>query len=262
MTVERIGNATLYLGDCLEVLPTLGQVDAVVTSPPYAQQRDYGGDLHEWDHMMSGLLDFPKCQALINLGQVHRDGEVIMYWEPWRERMRAHGWRFFGQYVWDQGDGLPGNWNGRLAPSHEYILHFNGDSMEVNKWVKPKSRRVVTGSPFRSVDGKTKGMPSPGRRVQESKVQDSVVRVYRQMARNGAESEHPAVFPVRLPEELLMSFTQEGGAVLDPFMGSGTTGVACANLGREFIGIEIEPKYFDIACERIRMAQAQGRLFA
>ena len=53
----------------------------------------------------------------------------------------------------------------------------------------------------------------------------------------------------------------DAGTILDPFMGSGTTGVACANLGRKFIGIEIEPKYFDIACERIEAAYAQGRLF-
>jgi site-specific DNA-methyltransferase (adenine-specific) len=59
-----------------------------------------------------------------------------------------------------------------------------------------------------------------------------------------------------------MSFTDLGQTVLDPFMGSGTTGVACANLGRKFIGIEIEPKYFDIACERISAAYAQMRLFA
>ena len=72
--------------------------------------------------------------------------------------------------------------------------------------------------------------------------------------------DHPAVFPVQLPTELLMSFTDQGQTVLDQFMGSGTTGVACMNLGRKFIGIEIEPKYFDIACERIDQAQRQVRL--
>jgi DNA modification methylase len=71
--------------------------------------------------------------------------------------------------------------------------------------------------------------------------------------------EHPTQKPVYLIEQFL-EWTE--GLVLDPFMGSGTTGVACANLGRKFIGIEIEPKYFDIACERIEAAYAQGRLFA
>ena len=63
-------------------------------------------------------------------------------------------------------------------------------------------------------------------------------------------------------EQLVSALCSPDGAVLDPFMGSGTTGVACMNLGRKFIGIEIEPKYFDIACERIKAAQDQLRLFA
>jgi len=76
--------------------------------------------------------------------------------------------------------------------------------------------------------------------------------------RTGNEN-HPTEKPVYLMEQFV-KWTR--GVVVDPFMGSGTTGVACINLGREFVGIELEPKYFDIACERIRMAQAQGRLFA
>ena len=72
--------------------------------------------------------------------------------------------------------------------------------------------------------------------------------------------QHPTQKPVRLMEWCIGFFPDS--VILDPFMGSGTTGVACANLGRKFIGIEIEPKYFDIACERIEMAYAQGRLFA
>ena len=72
---------------------------------------------------------------------------------------------------------------------------------------------------------------------------------------------HPTQKPVRVMEWTL-GFIPGSRLILDPFMGSGTTGVACANLGRKFIGIEIEPKYFDIACERIRAAYAQGRLFA
>ena len=68
------------------------------------------------------------------------------------------------------------------------------------------------------------------------------------------EINHPAVFPVALPEHLLRSFTEIGDIACDPFMGSGTTGVACVKLGRKFIGIEIEPKYFDIACRRIQAA--------
>jgi DNA modification methylase len=72
---------------------------------------------------------------------------------------------------------------------------------------------------------------------------------------------HPTQKPVQLMEWCIQ-LCPEGGTIFDPFMGSGTTGVAAANLGRKFIGVEIEPRYFDIACERIAAAYAQGRLFA
>jgi DNA modification methylase len=73
---------------------------------------------------------------------------------------------------------------------------------------------------------------------------------------------HPSPKPERVMQPLVENFCAADGIVLDPFLGSGTTGVACANLGRKFIGIEINPTYFDIACTRIRAAYAQGRLFA
>ena len=73
---------------------------------------------------------------------------------------------------------------------------------------------------------------------------------------------HPTQKPVALMEYLIRTYTNEGEVVMDNCMGSGTTGVACANTGRRFIGIEREPKYFDIACRRIEDAQRQGRLIA
>jgi DNA modification methylase len=85
----------------------------------------------------------------------------------------------------------------------------------------------------------------------------------KQLIRGGIEKEsgHPTEKPVHLMAEYIINSSQRGETVLDPFMGSGTTGVACMQLGRKFIGIEIEPKYFDIACERIENAQRQETLF-
>jgi DNA modification methylase len=80
-------------------------------------------------------------------------------------------------------------------------------------------------------------------------------------ARGEARGDHPTQKPVTVMEWAIRQCKKDPMTILDPFMGSGTTGVACANLGRKFIGIEIEEKYFDIACERITAAQAQGRLF-
>jgi DNA modification methylase len=259
--VEHIGDATLYLGDCLEILPTLGKVDVVITSPPYGQQRDYGAKITDWRGLVSGAITntpaHEATQILVNLGLIHKDGAVVPYWQDLIDDMKASGWRLFGWYVWDKGSGLPGDWNGRFAPAHEFIFHFNRTAIRPEKFVRTKSAGKVHGS-FTQKNGTRKPMTQNGSPIQSMKISDSVIRIPPQKARGGPEAEHPAVFPVNLPKWLSQSWP---GVTLDPFMGSGTTGVACAKLGRKFIGIEIEPKYFDIACRRIDDAYKQADLF-
>ena len=103
------------------------EADVCFTSPPYAQQRDYKTGPQDWDALMQGVFSILPvnhgAQVLVNLGLVHHDGEWLPYWDGWIEWMRAAGWRRFGWYVWDQGPGLAGDWNGRLAPSHEFVFH-------------------------------------------------------------------------------------------------------------------------------------------
>ena len=263
MNKQIIGSATLYQGDCAAVLDAISApADLVITSPPYDNQRTYEAGPINWPGLMkswvNALACAPDVQLLVNLGLIHRDGELVEYWRPWVDYMRLIGWRFFAQYVWDQGDGLPGNWSGRLAPSHEFVFHFNHQPVQPTKWIKTTGRtKRPSDHGLTKKDGTTSRISSPDKCGQPYKIADSVIRVYREMKRDYS---HPARFPVMLPEYILSSFP--GQIVLDPFMGSGTTGVACANLGREFIGIELEPKYFDIACERIEAAQAQMRMFA
>ena len=260
MREERIGPHRLILGDCREILPTLGKVDAVVTSPPYGMQRDYGQKkISDWSALMRPLIGLdPKAQVLINLGLVHRDGSVWEYWSEWKQEMVAAGWRMFGWYVWDQGSGLPGDWNGRFAPSHEFVFHFNRTARKPNK-TKPTLGGKAIGMNLRNPDGSAVKKPVRDD-VQSTKIPDSVIRVVRETL-GGFAAEHPARFPVAFACELVGAFTDEAETILDPFMGSGTTGVACVKLGRRFIGIEIEPKYFDIACRRIEQATRQPDLF-
>ena len=80
----------------------------------------------------------PSAQVLVNLGLIHRDNEVIPYWDGWLAWMRTQGWRRFAWYVWDQGPGMPGDWAGRLSPSFEFIFHFNRESRKPNKIVPCK----------------------------------------------------------------------------------------------------------------------------
>lgn len=260
-----IGNATLYRADCLEVLPTLPKVDAVITSPPYDNQRKYGLDAFDWKTTVCGALSRiadDSAQILVNLGLIHRDGELVPYWDPLVAEMKKKDWRLFGWYVWDQLSGMAGDWNGRLAPSFEFIFHFNKVARQVNK-TEPTKGGIVHGPGLRSFNGSaTKQKTHHGQPTQPFKIPDSVIRTARETQGGIPEAEHPARFPERFATKLIAPFTDVAQVVVDPFMGSGTTGVACMNLGRKFIGIEIEPKYFNIACERIDNAQRQARMFA
>lgn len=251
---------TLYLGDCREILPTLGKVDTVVTSPPYDMQREYGLKDFDWRETVGhALIQFPNnAQVLVNLGLVHRDGHLKRYWDALIVHMEAHGWRLFAWYVWDQMSGLPGDWHGRLAPSHEFVFHFNKSFRVVNKTKRTKGG-TQHGPGLKEADGSANGKSHAGKPCQPFKIPDSIIRTARE-TQSGPGAEHPARFPLAFATELVAPFSDEGEIICDPFMGSGTTGVACIKLGRKFIGIEIEPRYFDIACRRISAELARPRL--
>lgn len=232
------------------------------TSPPYAQQRDYGDTAKEkvsdWDGLMRGTFGAmaehvaPDVQILVNLGLVHREGEWLPYWDGWIAWMREQGWRRFGWYVWDQGNGLPGDWGGRFAPCHEFIWHFNRESVKPEKTVETKlGGQQKTGKGLRGQDGTVGEWNHVGRLVQPTKIPDSVVRVNRHSC-FAEKIDHPAVFSVGLPAVFVECWP---GLVYDPFLGSGTTLVAAHRLGRTCYGCELEPKYADVI---LRRAEAEG----
>ena len=243
----------IYHGDCREIAPQLPPVDLVVTSPPYAQQRDYCFKRGEfvWEHVVPRALAnvniSPDGQVLVNLGLVHKDGEVVTYWDALIPVMRAYGFRLFGWYPWDQGFGLMGDWQGRFAPSHEWVFHFNRGARRPNKTQPCKGHGTrKCSATFRKSDGSLKALTHNGRDVQSHKIPDSVIRITREMARNIGG--HPAPYPSAFAEFILRAWD---GAVLDPFMGGGTSLIAAQALGRKAIGIEIEEAYCEIAAKRL-----------
>jgi len=203
----QIGDATLYHGDCLEILPTLDKVDAVVTDPPYG----------------IGL---------------------------WNDRSKTDGTRFkSNEFSWDK------------RPTADLIRSIIGLSNKsvffgfnhLSNLMPPTKKVLVWDKGFR-------GLHFNDCELAAAYGCGEACRVFNYAPASAERKQHPTEKPIVVMDWVL-SHVGNAPLILDPFMGSGTTGVACANLGRKFIGIEIERKYFDIAVERITAAYAQGRLF-
>lgn len=241
--------------DSIEKLMQGAQADLCFTSPPYAQQRDYkNGGIADWDALMQGVFSIlpvkDDAQVLVNLGLVHRNGEWMPYWDGWIEWMRSAGWRRFGWYVWDQGPGLPGDWNGRLAPSHEFVFHFNRVAERARKTKPSKMAGVISNGGLRAIDGNIGGRSRGPSAIQDHKIPDSVIRVTRHKGGLGDAGSHPAPFPVDLPGEFVLAFSDPDDMLFEPFCGSGTTLIAAQKNGRSCYAVEIAPEYSDVAIRR------------
>lgn len=208
--IEVIGNAVLHLGDCRDILPTLPNVDAFITDPPYGtgEHLRVNGEFvktrQEWDEWDCGWI------ALIG-------GASLAFFCP--PKRVAEGLRHTDR-----------------------ILAWISANPIARKGVSPRHgiQPVLARGPFPATYG---------------------LDWFRHRS-NIQTPEHAHQKPVEVMQWLVETMTEAGQMACDPFMGSGTTGVACMNLGRKFIGIEREPKYFDIACRRIEDAQRQARLIA
>jgi len=243
--VEQIGNATLILGDCREVLPTLERVNHIITDPPYEAHmheakrgvKVFGAQkrIRIDGHANPPPVDFASIDGvreMVTPLMVERCARwLLAFCTPegvaaWRDAIEDAGGRYKRACVWVKPDSAP-QFNGQ-GPAM-------GAEMFVSAWC---------GAGHSSWNG-------GGRRNIFTHPTNSSER----------EGTHPTEKPITLMSELVSLFTDDGETILDPFMGSGTTGVACARLGRRFIGIEIEEKYFSIACRRIEAAQRQADLF-
>jgi DNA modification methylase len=259
----RLGSHRLLCGDSADpaaVSRLMGgeRATLVFTSPPYSNQRDYTtGGVGDWEALMRGVFaDLPvtnDAQVLVNLGLIHRANEWQPYWQNWLGWMREIGWRRFGLYVWDQGPGLPGDWNGRFAPAFELLFHFNREARKPNKIVPCKWAGHVndTHGGMRSKDGTVGEWTHAGQGVQDTRIPDSVIRITRHKAR-GIETEHPAVFPVKLPEFVMQAYSDPGDIAYEPFAGSGTSIIAGQRIQRKLCAIELAPAYVDVAILRWR----------
>lgn len=205
-----IGNATLYLGDCMDILPALPKVDAVITDPPYGIGADAhaGPENKGWAQWETSGWDREKPESSV-ISAVVSAGRVVIVWG--------------GNYFTDI-----------LPPTMQWLV-----------WDKGQRGFSLADCEFAWTS------------------QQNAARVFdypRALALQDGK-QHPTQKPLALMKWCVEQCKNKPKTILDPFMGSGTTGVAAVQMGRKFIGIEREPKYFDIACKRIEDAQRQVDMF-
>ena len=215
----QIGNATLYLGDCAEILPTLNKVDAVVTDPPYGLGID---------------KSMAKASGIQSGGMKAKKGVY-----------EALGW---------DNKPIDKKHIDLLFKAGTYQIIFGGNYFEL-----PPTKcwllwdKEINGN-FADAEMAWTNLNKP-------------VKLKRYMwngmlrANNELRGDHPTQKPIGIMQWVISHLPVEANTIIDPFMGSGTTGVACAKMGKTFIGIEQEQKYFDIACKRIEQAYSQKDLF-
>jgi DNA modification methylase len=221
---EIIGPHTLYLGNCLEILPELEKVDAVVTDPPFGvllgetkngQQREKNRDAYtSFSDTPEYIRDVVVPAVKMALSKAKR-GLVI-----------------------------PGTRNCFLYPPPDDMgVWFNPAGTSIGKW------GFILSSPILYYGKNPRNYKKSGA--------NSIWGRFERLA--DLKKIHPCPKPLKFMTWAVNKASLEGETVIDPFMGSGTTGVACENIGRRFVGIEIEEKYFDLACERIALAVSQGK---
>ena len=218
---ERIGDCRLILGDCLEIMPLLGKVDAVVTDIPYGISQKSNGlrrlDYGDWD----GATATPVSLSALSMCD---DIPSIIAWCDWRQLSLI-------------ADTLPDRSERPLT------------------WAKPNppvlnGQRLFLSATEHAFYGKKSGAWFSG----------GCIKSY-WVGPPPADRQHPTQKPVWLMRQCVQATVSPEGICLDPFMGSGTTLVACAKLGRKGIGIELDPDYFRIACDRVQAAYDQPDLF-
>ena len=233
----------LVLGDAFEALKELGDesVDAVITDPPYGTtylgfDKEFRAGWPGWDVLFGELLRVAKPRAPIVLfGAQPMVTDVVQAGRKW----------FRYDMIWEKSRAM-GFLGAKRRPlrAHEHILVF---SKKGNPTYNPQ---MTEGKPYTSQNRGTCGQYNP-KTVRIPAVNEGT-RYPRSVIHVGAHcTGHPTAKPVELMRWLVRTYSNVGDVVLDPFMGSGSTGVACVEEGREFIGVELDPKWYAVAEERV-----------
>ena len=268
-------------GDCEQVLKAFpdDSVDLIFTSPPYADQRKntYGGikpdDYVDW--FMPRAAEFfrvlkPAGTFVLNIKERVVNGERHTYVLELIQAMRGQGWLWTEEFIWHKKNSFPGKWPNRFRDNWERLLQFNKQKkfnmyqeavmVPVGNWAKDRLNNLSETDKTRDESRVGSGFgKNISHWVGRKKVYPTNVL---HMATECANRNHSAVFPEELPSWFIKLFTQPGDLVLDPFIGSGTTAVAAVQLGRKFIGIDVEHEYVTLSEQRLSDLQISLPLLA
>ena len=273
-------------GDAQAVLKNLpdSSVNCIVTSPPYYHQRDYStpiqiGNENSPKEYISNLLGvFSECYRVLaddgtlwlNLGDKYEDGDLLGM--PWRVALtlKEAGWILRSDIIWYKPNAMPTSVKNRPTTDHEYIFLFvkrenyfyDIDAIREPHITFTSKSRMKGG---RNHFGKQNGTPEEGKNAGNSNLHNGRWdQAFHPKGRNRRtvweiplskyRDAHFAVFPERLVELCIRAGCKDGGIVLDPFLGSGTTAVVAQRLGRRYIGIESNLEYCDMARNRLMQA--------
>lgn len=263
-------------GDCAEVLQQIpdNSIDLIFTSPPYADQRQntYGGvkpDAYV-DWFLPKTEQFlrvlkPTGTFILNIKERVVDGERHTYTIDLILRMREQGWLWTEEFIWHKKNSYPGKWPNRFRDSWERLLQFNKHKkfhmyqeavmVPVGDWAKDRLTNLSEADRVRDESKVGSGFSKNisnwlGR---EMVYPTNVVH----MATECGNKKHSAAFPVDLPAWFIKLFTVPGDVVLDPFIGSGTTAAVAVELGRQYVGIDINAEYCQLSRKRLSGIQMQ-----
>ncbi|MBI4668411.1 MAG: site-specific DNA-methyltransferase, partial [Elusimicrobia bacterium] len=269
MTSEQIGKCRIILGDsCQEMRQLKGAVDLIVTSPPYADARHKHYDSVHPDKFKDWFLCFheafyealkPQGSFVLNIKDKVVDG--VRHRFVWKtiEALCDRGWHCIDDYIWHKTNPMPGYWPNRLRDGWEYCFHLSKSpkpyfapydvQKPIGDWVHSRLTRLSETDLKRHNSVNASGF---GRNIskwvgKEMVLPSNVISA----ALVGKNKGHPAVFPVELPLFFIKLLCPAGGLVVDPFAGSGTTGIAALSANRRCVLIDNNPDYFKTAARRI-----------
>jgi len=286
----------VLLGDIRSIAPSFPDdfFQAVVTSPPYFGHRNYSGFLNahelgqerEPEEYIENLVTVfrqlrPKLKSdglmWLNLGDTYREKSLVGI--PWRVALALQddGWILRSDIIWYKPNAMPSSVKDRPTTDHEYVFmfartaqyYYDADAIREPHVTFSEKSKMRGG---RNHFGKSGGTPEVGKNAGNNNLHDGRWdQAFHPLGRNRRtvweiplskfRDAHFAVYPERLVELCILAATREGDRVLDPFTGSGTTGVVAYRLNRQFVGVELSPDYQSMAQRRLDAASAQLGLF-